>query len=86
MRGSRLDIVIMRKTPGSWNLATVVAIEIDREKCDGCGLCVDFCPVKVFAIVDSQPVVARPAACYDCETCVDLCPKQAIGIVQRNPS
>ncbi|MEW6113868.1 MAG: ferredoxin family protein [Thermodesulfobacteriota bacterium] len=67
-------------------MATAVAIEIDFEKCDGCGLCVDFCPVKVFTMVASRPAIADLDACYDCRTCVDLCPKQAILIVKANLS
>jgi NAD-dependent dihydropyrimidine dehydrogenase PreA subunit len=61
---------------------SVQAIEIDETRCDGCGLCVDFCPVKVFGQEDGSVKVAKIEACYACDTCVDLCPKGAIKIIK----
>ncbi len=29
-------------------------IELDGERCNGCGLCEDFCPVNVFEMVDER--------------------------------
>ncbi|MBM4446924.1 MAG: 4Fe-4S dicluster domain-containing protein [Chloroflexi bacterium] len=59
----------------------VLAIEIDQALCDSCGLCVDFCPVKVFVQEDGSVKVAKIEACYVCDSCVDLCPKSAIKII-----
>ena len=61
-----------------------VEIYITIEICDGCELCVDFCPVKVLRIQDGIPIVDKLYACYACNTCEDLCPHGAITI-KPNP-
>lgn len=51
--------------------------EIDREKCTGCGECVEQCPVGVVKLVDGKAVVTEECNyCTDCET---LCPSGAIA-------
>ncbi|MBM3118038.1 MAG: 4Fe-4S dicluster domain-containing protein [Chloroflexi bacterium] len=64
------------------SLETVLAIRLDQTLCDGCGLCVDFCPVKVFGQEDDSVKVAKIEACYACDSCVDLCPRNAIKIIK----
>ena len=58
-------------------------IVIFSEKCDGCGLCEDFCPVGVLQLEGGVPRVVKPGACYACFTCADLCPQEAIHVIQR---
>ena len=62
-----------------------VDILISEKACDGCGLCVDFCPVGVLKMGDSIPKIIKLTACYDCGTCEDLCPRGAIKIEPRRP-
>jgi ferredoxin len=62
-----------------------VDIHIAIEACDGCGLCVDFCPVKVLRIHDGIPTVDKLNVCYACNTCEDLCPHGAITIEPKIP-
>ena len=57
-------------------------VEIDQVKCDGCDLCVDFCPVKVFSKENGMVKPAKIEACYACDTCIDLCSKKAIKIIK----
>ena len=63
----------------------MIEIYIAETACDGCGLCVDFCPVGVLEMRDGLPNVVKLQACYDCGTCVDLCPHGAIRIESRSP-
>jgi len=56
-----------------------MAVTIDKEKCTGCGTCVDTCPVEALKIVDSKAVV-DPDTCIDCGSCVDECPEGAIEL------
>ena len=53
-------------------------VEIDYEKCDGCRLCVELCPVEVFEVVEGR-VVAR-GVCILCLGCLAVCEKRAIRI------
>ncbi|MGC8982780.1 MAG: indolepyruvate ferredoxin oxidoreductase subunit alpha [Desulfurococcaceae archaeon] len=56
-----------------------VLVEVNTEKCDLCGLCVDYCPAFVFSIRD-QLVVADSSKCIECYGCVPLCPREAICV------
>ena len=58
-------------------------VEIDLSKCDNCGLCLDFCPVKVFSKQDGVIKPTKAEACYACDTCIDLCSRNAIRLVSR---
>lgn len=55
-----------------------VVIEVDQEKCEGIGACVDACPVEVYELVDGKPVPKDIDNCIECCVCVDSCPKGAI--------
>jgi 2-oxoglutarate ferredoxin oxidoreductase subunit delta len=51
--------------------------------CKGCGLCVEFCPMKVLALNDDgHPVVVAPEKCTACHWCDTHCPDFAI-VVER---
>ena len=52
--------------------------KIDESKCNGCGACVEVCPVEAIK-VDGKAVV-DPEKCVDCGTCVDECPNKAISM------
>ena len=62
---------------------------IDKNRCKGCGLCVEVCPKKVLEIsaeVNTKgyfPVYqARPEDCVFCATCCRMCPDVAISITE----
>ena len=56
-----------------------MAVTIDKEKCTGCGACVDVCPVDALKLENDKAVV-DPETCIDCGTCVDECPVEAITL------
>ncbi len=53
---------------------------VDKEKCDGCGTCVEVCPVNVFELQGKKSVVKKPAECIQCRACEASCPKKAITV------
>ncbi len=60
------------------NKDATVTIEIDEDKCDGDGACVEQCPAIVFEIVDGKSHAINMDDCTECCICVDACPVQAI--------
>lgn len=53
-------------------------VEITKEKCIGCGLCVKDCPVNNLSVKDGK--VAVQGICMECGHCFAVCPEKAVGI------
>jgi 2-oxoglutarate ferredoxin oxidoreductase subunit delta len=62
-------------------------IEVNRDFCKGCGICVAFCPKEVLELDDHEKaVVKQPEKCNACMLCELRCPDIAIEVrseVQR---
>lgn len=58
-------------------------IEINRELCKGCGICVAFCPKKVLELNEHEKaVVKEPDQCIYCGLCEQRCPDLAIEVIK----
>lgn len=58
-------------------------IDIDREKCNGCGLCVSACHEGAIAIVDGKAELIRDDYCDGLGNCLPACPTGAITFIER---
>ncbi len=58
-------------------------IEIDEEKCDGCGLCIPDCPEGALQIIDGKARLVSEIYCDGLGACIGSCPKGAIRVVER---
>lgn len=58
-------------------------IEIDREKCNGCGLCADACHEGAIGMVDGKAQLLRDDYCDGLGDCLPACPTGAITFVER---
>lgn len=62
-------------------------ISLDRERCQGCGVCRTICPVGVFDDLDPENKTRFKdrSACFSCGACVKQCPEQALRLVRGAP-
>ncbi len=58
-------------------------IEIDEEKCDGCGDCVPSCAEGAIQIIDGKAKVVSETYCDGFGACLGECPQGAITMVER---
>jgi ferredoxin len=58
-------------------------IKIDREKCDGCGLCVPSCAEGAIQIVDGKAQLLADKFCDGLGACLGECPQGALSIEAR---
>jgi len=52
-------------------------INIDRENCIGCGICINVCPQQAISLEDNAAVI-NEKKCSQCSQCVSVCPVKAI--------
>jgi ferredoxin len=58
-------------------------INIDADKCNGCGLCIPNCPEGAIQIIDKKARLVSDLACDGLGACLGHCPQGAITIEER---
>ena len=61
-------------------LKNVVTLQLDENKCTGCGRCLEVCPHAVFKMNSSHVVIQNRDACMECGACSRNCPFGAISV------
>ena len=55
-----------------------MAVKIDKEKCTGCGVCVETCSLEAIKIEEDKAVISEE--CVECSACISECPQEAISL------
>lgn len=58
-------------------------IQIDEEKCNGCGACAEACHEGAIGMVNGKATLLRDDYCDGLGDCLPTCPTGAISFVER---
>jgi ferredoxin len=61
-------------------LKNVVTLQLDEEKCNGCGMCVQVCPHEVFTIRHHKSKILNRDRCMECGACAKNCAVGALSV------
>jgi NAD-dependent dihydropyrimidine dehydrogenase PreA subunit len=58
-------------------------VEIDEERCNGCGQCVPKCAEGALSIVGGKAKLSSEVYCDGLGACLGTCPQDAISVIER---
>ena len=64
-------------------MATRKIVQIDEEKCNGCGLCIPNCAEGALQIIDGKAKLISDKFCDGLGACLGHCPQDAITVSER---
>jgi electron transfer flavoprotein alpha subunit len=60
-----------------------MAVQVDKDICEGCGECSEVCPQDAIKVVDGVAEVDSEE-CEECGACVEVCPNNALSLGRRS--
>lgn len=70
----------MHGLDGTHQECLAMKIQINEQRCTGCGGCMEVCPADAIGLVSGVAVVNQ-GICTQCQACIDACPAGAISAV-----
>ena len=61
-------------------LKDVVTLDLDQEKCVGCGMCLIVCPHEVLSMNNRHVRIENRDLCMECGACARNCPTDAVTV------
>jgi ferredoxin len=61
-------------------LKNVATLELNIEKCTGCGMCTQVCPHNVLSINNGKALIVDKDSCMECGACAGNCPFMALNV------
>ena len=61
-------------------LSDVVTLNLDQEKCVGCGICLVVCPHEVLSMNNGHAMIQDRDSCMECGACSRNCPSEAVTV------
>ncbi len=61
-------------------LSDVVTLNLDQEKCVGCGICLAVCPHEVLSMNNGHAMIQNRDLCMECGACSRNCPSEAVTV------
>lgn len=58
-----------------------MTIQVNQERCNGCGNCVSICPSNAIRLEGGRAIIDE-ALCVGCQACMDACAQSAIAFVE----
>jgi Fe-S-cluster-containing hydrogenase component 2 len=57
-----------------------MSVVVNQEKCAGCGVCIEVCPVQAISLNLKRKAQINSEKCIECGKCARECPNQAIEL------
>jgi len=57
---------------------TAMSVEINTEQCNGCGICVEICPLDCLRMDENEKAFMKYDECWYCGSCTLECSMDAI--------
>ena len=81
--GIKYGIMVEKQKEKGDSIMIRKIVQIEEEKCTGCGLCAHACHESAIAMVDGKAKLIRDDYCDGFGDCLPVCPADAISFVER---